>query len=200
MTTSSSKQPIDVFVSYSVNDRSLANQVASGLAEHGLNVFVDADQVGSGAVWEKKIWHAIGESKAMVVINPNIPNNPWQGIEVGAATAWSKPIFCLTSYDYDQEIPTSILRVARLFRPDQLSELANAVKESFQSFTKEETELLVDSYIRLGMPLDALTSQPSHLDKLTRNFVSKSGRSVSVEQILSKLLRLRKQGRIKASV
>ncbi len=193
-----SKQPIDVFISYSNEDQQLAELVANALAKQDLSVFFETVAVPPEASWEKQIWNAIAESRAMVVINPNIPGNGWQGIEVGAASAWSKPMFCVKSADYKGEVPTSILRGVPTFTADQLSELAEAVKDSAQPFTDEETEMLVDSYSKLGTPVDTLTTEPQQLEKLKRSFAGKSSRAVSSEQLLSKLLRLRKQGRLKA--
>ncbi len=198
MATSSSKRPVDVFISYSKEDKHLAERVAHELEKQDMSVFIDAEGLQLGSLWEKQIWNAIAESRAMVVINPNIPKNGWQGIEVGAASAWSKPMFCVKSPEYQEEIPTSILRDVPTFSSEQLTELADAVKDSAQPFTEEETVLLLDSYAKLGAPVDVLTTQPPLLEKLTRNFASKSPRSVSGEQLLTKLLRLRKQGRLKA--
>ena len=193
-----SKQPIDVFISYSNEDQQLAECVASALSTRHLSVFLDTVPMTPAASSEKQIWNAIAESKAMVVINPNIPGNGWQGIVVGAASAWSKPLFCVKSADYKEEVPTSILRDVPTFNAEQLSELAEAVKDSAQPFTDEETEMLVDSYSKLGTPVDTLTAEPQQLEKLKRSFAGKSSRPVSSEQLLSKLLRLRKQGRLKA--
>ena len=197
MATSSSKRPVDVFLSYSKADRHLAELVAHELEKQEMSVFFDSEGNQHGSSWEKQIWNAIAESRAMVVINPNIPENGWQGIEVGAARAWSKPMFCVKSPEYTEEIPTSILRDVPTFSSEQLIDLADAVKESAQPFTDEETDLLLDSYAKLGAPVDVLTTQPPLLAKLTRNFASKSPRSVSGEQLLSKLIRLKKQGRLK---
>ena len=193
-----SKRPIDVFISYSQEDQHLAELVASALTKQDLSVFFDTVAFPPESTWEKQIWNAIAESRAMVVINPNIPENGWQGIEVGAASAWSKPMFCVKSADYQREVPTSILRDAPTFNSQQLSELAEAVKDSAQPFTDEETEMLVDSYSKLGMPVETLTTEPLQLEKLKRSFAGKSSRPVSGEQLLSKLLRLRKQGRLRA--
>lgn len=194
-----SKVPVDVYISFAAQDKDLAEQVARELEGRGMSVFVDSpDRLVPAGIWENQIWDAIAESKAMILINPNIPENAWQGIELGAATAWGKPLFCVTSSDYTREIPTSLLRDSATFTESNLGALTEALIRSGNPLTDEETALLVDSYKKLGTPVDVLATEPSQLEKLKRTFAVKSTRSISGEQLLAKLLRLRKQGRLKA--
>ncbi|HEX6290547.1 MAG TPA: toll/interleukin-1 receptor domain-containing protein [Herpetosiphonaceae bacterium] len=57
-----------VFISYAHTDEHLAEQVAHGLEENGLDVFLDEQQIMPGDNWAAKIAQGLQESQAMVVL------------------------------------------------------------------------------------------------------------------------------------
>lgn len=59
---------MQVFLSYAESDEPLAEKVAEGLKDAGLNVWYDRREIMPGENWAAKIAKALRESRAMVVL------------------------------------------------------------------------------------------------------------------------------------
>lgn len=59
---------VDVYISYSFEDKSVANAVCSGLESQGIRCWIAPKDVLPGEEFTKSIFNAINDSKAMVLI------------------------------------------------------------------------------------------------------------------------------------
>lgn len=98
----------DVFVSHSSRDREFAADVADRLTAEGLQPFYDAS-VPLGEDVSKAIWDALAECRAFIVIvSPDSTPDAMGMVELGAATAWHKPIFVLLNGPASLQLPEAL--------------------------------------------------------------------------------------------
>jgi TIR domain len=185
-------QPCDVFVAHSASDRQLAAQVAEVLRSYDLCVFDDSADL-TGANLEETLWEAIAESRALVVTLSAGPPGASLLVELGAAKAWNKPIYAVTSQSSLPVLP-SVLRDLQVYPISRVDEIARSIVQSGEPLSSHDTKLLSDLYVQVGEPVDQLAQQPLLLTELVKLFNKQSERQVAGEQLLSSLLRSRKQG------
>lgn len=83
----------DVFLSYSVADKSWVPEFASALRSAGRRPWFDASEISPGERWMELIQEALRESRILVVIlSEKSVQSPWISFEVGAAYAGKKMI------------------------------------------------------------------------------------------------------------
>lgn len=186
------KPTYDVFVSHSARDTEFSVEVARILGSHGLTVFVDAD-IAAGDVAEEAIWDAMAESQAMVAVISESEPSARAAVELGAATAWNKPVFAVAAHPASTRLPSS-LRGIRVYPPARIDEIAEEIKKSAETLSDSERNVLVEEYQRTGISIDQLVLQPRQLAALTKNFSKRTGRQCSSEELIRVLLRLRKSG------
>src|SRR3954471_14489192 len=81
-----------VFLSYAHRDRALAESVARGLAQSGIETWSDFD-LEAGARMEDELLSKLTQSDAMVaILSRASADSGWLGYELGAATAMRKPV------------------------------------------------------------------------------------------------------------
>jgi hypothetical protein len=187
------KQPYDVFVACSQSDRHLAAKVADALRSYDLCVFVDSIELPTGASFEETVWEAIAESRALVVTISESPPGAWLLVELGAAKAWNKPIYGVTSQASLPILP-SVFRDLQVYPISRVDEIARSIVQSGKPLSSHDSKLLGDLYVQVGVPVDQLALQPLHLTELVKLFNKQSERQLSGEQLMSLLLRSRKQG------
>jgi hypothetical protein len=196
-TMSSRKTTYDVFVSHGLSDRWLVGQILQKLQFHKLRAFVDID-VPSGRSFEKALWEAMSESQALIVAIPTNTTGQMDGIafELGAARAWDKPVYAISSDPGTAKLPGALART-QVFSLAQLDEICEEIRQSLASLTEQEKRIAIEEYFNIDMPLDQLMLQPQLLSKLTQQFRKKAKRQVSSEELLRTLLRIRKTGNLR---
>jgi hypothetical protein len=98
----------DVFISHSSRDREFAADVADRLAAEGLQPFYGAS-VPIGEDVSKAIWDALAECRAFsVIVSPDSTPDAMGMVELGAATAWHKPIFVLLNGPASSRLPEAL--------------------------------------------------------------------------------------------
>lgn len=189
------KLAYDVFVAFDRGDATLASKVADAMRSRGLKVFVDTTELPSGTDVEGAIWQAMAESHALVVVLPEQVNLSWLAFELGAAKAWNKPIYAVSAYNSHQNIPVT-LRGVEILPITRVDEIGKSIVGTFDPLSDEDITQLGKAYSLIGIPVDQLSLSPQQLMKLVALFNRTSGRQLSGEQVLSHLLRLRKQSKL----
>lgn len=185
-------QTYDVFLSHSFRDRAIATEVADRLRAEGLVPFYDATIEASDAIGDA-IWEALAECHAfVVVVSPDASPDAMGMVELGAATAWNKPIFLLLNGPASMKVPLALQRY-RAYPLSRIDEVAGQILQSLEPFSNEDRECLIEAYKTLGVSVDELSQSPQLLKQIVNQFNSNAARSLSGDRILSELLRMRKQ-------
>lgn len=188
-------QTYDIFISYASTDTEVAAAVAAHLANEGFTVFVPhlmTSTVGFDSLVDT-LWEALAESEALVAILSDESSGSSQGFEIGAASAWHKPIYVVSEVS-SPRVPLMIHQYA-VYPLSRLDDMARAIRAGRTPFTDDELGVLVRAYHVVGMPSDELSRAPDALNKLTQLFAKEAGRALSAEQLLREILRLRKSGK-----
>lgn len=180
----------DVFVSHDLRDNRVAGDVVRALRSYGLKVFT-RDEVPVADRIEDAVWEAMAESQAFIAVISNEGPTSSIAFEVGAANAWNKPIYGIVSDPATIHSFPSLHRI-RLYPASRIDEIAQEILRASDSLSDQEIEVLLEEYHRAGVPVDQLALQPRQLQELTKLFQKRAKRSISAEQLLHLLLRLRK--------
>ncbi len=193
--TATAAPTFDVFVSHSSHDREFATDVAERLKAEGLQPFHDAS-VPLGEEISKAIWDALAECHAFIVIvSPDSTPDAMGMVELGAATAWNKPIFVLLNGPASFRIPKA-LESYRVYPRNRLDEVLTQIRRNFEPITDDEREVLTETYRELSIPADRLSQSPRELQQLVKTFNVKTKKQLSGTRLLSELLRMRKQSKL----
>lgn len=185
----------DVFISHTASDSHLAAEIAQTLETLGLETF-HAGAVELGSDIGDAIWQAIAECRALIaIVSPNIAANAMGMVEIGAATAWNKPVFVLINGPSSTKLPPGLSQYP-VFPLSRLEEVIRTIRTGFVPLTEDECTMLVEIYRKLDTPADELSQSPTVLDKLVAEFNHRSHQTYSAERLLSELLRLRKKGQL----
>jgi len=183
----------DVFLSYSLAEKPVAEFVERALREAGLDVF-DLARVEPGSSVQDVLWQAMAESAALVVVIPRerAPASN-TAVELGAAMAWHKPIYVVYSGRGNVRLP-AYLSEYHAYPLTRIDDVAQSIRRSLHELSEEELAVLRDVYSELGIPADRLLSEPASLDRLARMFNARSNVRFTGERLVQELLRLRKAG------
>lgn len=185
----------DVFVSHSSLDREFAADVANRLSAEGLQPFYDSS-VPLGHDVSKAIWDALAECHAFIVIvSPNSTPDAMGMVELGAATAWQKPIFVLLNGSASFRLPEA-LQQFQAYPRNRVDEVLAHIRQTFEPITDEDRELLAEVYGDINVSADRLSQSPRELQKLVSKFNARAKRQLSGSRVLSELLRMRKQSKL----
>jgi len=89
-----------IFISYSRKDVVYAEKLINALRREGFNPWLDADELGAGTQWEKRLKKQIETCDAyLVIMTPKAYNSDWVPNELVAAKSKGKPIFPLLLED-----------------------------------------------------------------------------------------------------
>jgi tetratricopeptide (TPR) repeat protein len=81
-------QQFDVFISYSTVDAAWARRLKDALAERGLSVWLDRDEIRAGDLFFKNLGHGLRESAAfLIVVSPESMQSRWVEEEYAQALA-----------------------------------------------------------------------------------------------------------------
>ena len=193
--TATATPTFDVFVSHSSRDRELAADIADRLKAEGLQPFHDAS-VPLGQDISSAIWDALAECHAFIVIvSPDSAPDAMGMVELGAATAWNKPIFVLLNGPASTPLPEA-LESYQVFPRNRLDEILAQIRRHLEPITKDERQVLTEIYRELGVPADRLGQSPRELQLLVKAFNTKAKKQLSGTRLLSELLRMRKQAKL----
>jgi hypothetical protein len=182
----------DIFISHSISDKAVAEEVATACRAGGLEAFTVAELL-PGANWGDEIWEAQAESQALIIIlTPSGPTS-WMWMEIGAGQAWNKPIFAILAAPASTHLPAGLSRV-RAFTPDNIGDIINLVRMVGQEFSESDRSRLANIYLAMNVSTDPLSLDPNQLAKLASQFRRKTGKDLSEERLLSELVRMRKDG------
>lgn len=193
--TASKKRLYDVFVSSTAHDAALARVARNVFEEAGLSAFAVGDAESAQRLTDEA-WQALAESWAFVaIVTPLSVESPNVTLELGAASAWNKPVFLLLDGMVAKELP----RFLRRFDSAPSSEVQRVARKVLalrQPLSDEQRSILMGLYGQHGVSVDDLIMEPIQLDRLTREFNDQSGTVVASEQLVQALLRMRKQGKL----
>ena len=185
----------DVFLSYPMTEAGLAAQVARALQEAGLDVFW-RDEVEAGESFQDTIWRATAESAALIVIVPTeSPLASSVAVEVGAFKAWQKPIYVIQAARGSIKLPM-YLADCPVYQLSRVNDVVESIKRGLTSLSEEDRDVLVTLYREMGISVDQLVMNPAAIEKLAREFRTKSGKMASGERLVRELLTLRKRGNL----
>ena len=185
----------DVFVSHAISDSDVAREIAESLQAAGLATF-HAGAVRQGDDIGDAIWDALAESRALIaIISPDLPLQAMGTVEIGAAAAWSKPIYVVVNGSLTTKLP-SVLRSYPIYPLSRFDEVIHAIQTGFDALTIDERDALADVYQNVGVPADQLSQSPRALRDLAKAFGKRTHKQFSGERLLSEILRLRKSGRL----
>lgn len=184
------KKTYDVFLSYPSDLASQAKFIVKKFADAGLIVFDFSEMKPSYNIIEE-IWQALAESWAIVaLIKPGIMP-PSVAVEIGAASAWQKPIYILTEGEGKFNVPLYFSKF-EVFKTSEIGKVVQLISKSLSPLSDEERLALVKAYSKLRVPTDKLFMEPGSIERLK----DESGVKISGERIMQELLRLRKQGKL----
>ena len=188
------KKTYDVFLSYSSGLREQTRVVSHKFAEAGLTVF-DIWEIGPRYNIEEEMWQALAESWALVVLIKPETIPPSIAIEIGAAEAWHKPIYIVTTVEGEYSLPAHISQ-HEIVKFSQIGKLVDLISKGLKPLTDKDKDALKKAYLRVRIPTDRLLREPGSIQKLQRLLKDKYGLTISGERMMQELLRLRKTGRL----
>jgi DNA-binding CsgD family transcriptional regulator len=190
-------QTYDVFISYASVDTDTAGIVAAHLSRGGFAVFVPYSMTSTSPSGYDSLvdtlWEALAESEALVAIFSGESSSTAQGLEIGAAIAWHKPIYVVSATS-SPKIPRMIERYA-IYPLSRLDDVARAIRMGSTPLTDDELNILVRAYRQVGISSDQLSGNPDALEKLRHLFSKEAGRDCSGERLLREIMRLRKSNK-----
>jgi hypothetical protein len=184
----------DVFISHSSRDAEVAKEIAAVCRANGLEAF-SATDVPPTADLADAIWEALVESRALLAIVSPTVETAYLAFEVGAASAWNKPIFTIVTDPTSAHLP-AVLAGTPVFPLGRIDDAIKSIKLSGEPLSDEDRSHLAKVYYDVGVPVDQLTFDSAHSDELVRRYNVGRGKVVSEERLLAELLRMRKQGKL----
>jgi len=188
------KRTHDVFLSYPFELANEAKVVRKKFADAGLMVFAPSE-IEPGYNIAEEIWQALAESWAVVALIKPGTVSTCVAVEIGAASAWQKPIYILTIGKGEHHLPAYFSHY-QMFKVSQIQKLIQVISKDLKPLTEQERQALVKAYHSLGIPTDKLLMQPVHIEQLNNILWRKSRLRLSGERIMQELLRLRKRGKL----
>ena len=190
-------QTYDVFISCASVDTEIAGTVAGHLSRQGFAVFVPFLMTSTSPSGHQSpvdaLWEALAESEALVAIFSGEASSTAQGLEIGAAIAWHKPIY-IVSATSSPKVPRMIDQYS-IYPLSRLDDVVGAIRAGLAPLTDDELNTLVWAYRQVGVPSDQLNRNPDALERLRHLFSKEAGRECSAERLLREIMRLRKSSR-----
>jgi hypothetical protein len=185
---------VGVFLSYAARDSWIADIVRRELSDSGFAVFDASQRIPPGSNFGDVLRAELAESDAVLVIAQQgglLPSSV--AFEVGAASAWHKPVFVVTDKPGTLDLP-SFLQSHRVFPLARLDELARTLKDAAEPLSDHEIAALIDAYQSFAVPVDQLIGDPTRLHSFSGEFNKRIERPQSDARLMQNLLRLRKRG------
>ena len=186
----------DVFISYAANDSALAEEIATYCRNAGLGPFTALDSLPPGADWTDVVWESLAESRVLLLIISPAGLTPRMTMEIGAASAWNKPILAIVTDPAVARLPF-VAPDVRYYTLGNIQDVIEAIQANAHQLSDGDRDILARLYGEAGVPADQLATDPAALLKIVRGFKRATGKSATGERLLSEILRLRKQGKLK---
>lgn len=191
---SKARRDYDVFLSYSLTDRPIADRVALAMKNAGLSVFSALDQPATGGSISEEIHRALAVSGALVLILPSEESlDANTGIELGAAMAWKKPICVIRPENGHVRMP-GYLSSYPTYPISRIDDVVRLVKQGLAALSAKQLRSLREVYVSMGIPTDKFSFDPAMLEELADRFKARTGSRTSGERLLYEMIRLRKKG------
>ena len=126
------KKTYDIFLSYPSDLQSQAEVVARKFTDAGLTAF-DLSELGPTHNFVEETWQALAESWALVVIIKPDTMPPSVAVEIGAASAWQKPVYILIEAEGEYHLPVYFSK----YETFKYSEIDIVVELILKSLKKE---------------------------------------------------------------
>jgi nucleoside 2-deoxyribosyltransferase len=188
------KKTHDVFLSHGLDLVREAKAIAKEFSDAGLTVF-DASEIKPGYDIMEETWQALAESWAVVVLIKTGTMPPSVAVEIGAASAWNKPVYVLMEGKGEYHLPLYISQ-HEVFELSEVGKVVESIRDALRPMSEDQREILKQAYHTLGVPTDRLLQDPNSIDKLRRVLSKDAHTVVSGERIMQELLRLRKAGKL----
>jgi len=188
------KKTYDVFLSYSLDLQSQAKVIANKFAHAGLAVF-NLSEIGPGYNIVEETWQALAESWALVVLVEPGTVPPSVAVEIGAASAWQKPIYILTEGEGEYHVPAYFSKY-EVFKSSEIEKVIELISQALKPLSDGDIQALAKAYVGLCIPTDRLLREPSSIERLRNILWKESGLRISGERMMQELIRLRKRGRL----
>jgi hypothetical protein len=159
-----------------------------------LNVFNMFD-VADGENLESAVWEALAESLAVIALVPSTGPTANMMFEIGAARAWHKPVYALVCDLSLTNLKTPFANIP-VYPFSRFDDVLRAIKAG-RVLDDDDREQLASAYEATQVPVDRLLADPRGLESLVRRFRRHTGKSTAGEVLVSELLRMRKQGRLR---
>jgi hypothetical protein len=182
----------DVFISHAAPDATLAQTIAQAFRASGLDAVTPSD-IRQAEQPSDRLWDALAESRAVVVIVPVAGPTPAMGIEMGAAAAWNKLVVGIVTDEGAAHRPANLPEM-RLFTAGRIDDVIRLVEQSGKQLSSSDIVELKSLYAEMATPVDRYVLETPMLTELTKRFRKRTRNPASGEHLLSELLRLRKQG------
>ncbi|MHC4396668.1 MAG: hypothetical protein ACYS1A_13535 [Planctomycetota bacterium] len=188
------RKTYDVFLSYSLDLQGQARVIARKFADAGLAVF-DLSEIGPAYDIVEETWQALAESWALVALIKPGTMPPSVAVEIGAASAWQKPVYILTETKGKYHVPIYLSK-CEVFKSSEIQKVVKLISKGLKPLSDEEKEVLAKAYAKLGVPTDRLLREPASVERLRNVLWKESSLKISGERIMQELLRLRKRARL----
>ncbi len=188
------KKTYDIFLSYSSDLQSQAEIAAKKFADAGLAVF-DLSELGPAHNVVEETWQALAESWALVVIVKPGATPPSVAVEIGAASAWQKPIYILLEGDGEYHLPAYFSKY-ETFMSSEIATVVDLVLKGKKPLSDEDRQALAEAYTGLRIPTERLFREPTSIERLKNVLWRESGIRISGERIMQELIRMRKRGKL----
>lgn len=187
------ERPTDVFISHAAAERAAADSVAAALSAAGFSTYQTGQADAEGRSVTYRLWEAIAESDALVAVLGPSGAAPTVFFEVGAASAWGKPIFLVAAGGFQLDLPAPLLRYPA-FPLTRADDVARTIRATLVPLTDNDRSALARLYEEMKVPTDQLVTEGGPLSKLSARFRERTGKPVPGEVLARELMRMRKQG------
>ncbi len=184
-----------VFLSHAIGDRQTASLVEHALASHGIPVAHSISDSQGIERSDKLRRHLIESSALVVMLTSATLKSPNIVFDIGAATAWGKPVYLLLDGVAKSELPPFLHRFPT-YSITRLNQLVDQLDKAFEPLSDDDRNSLIEAYRDLGVSADQVVVRPGALEDLTASFRDKSGKHVPGERLAQELLNLRKQRKL----
>jgi hypothetical protein len=111
---------IDVFVSYSFLDGTLAERIVRLLESRGLQVFLAESSLNTGRQWREQVRDAVRSSRrAVLLITATSVHSTWVLAEAGALASQRTPTIVLLDGVQTADLPAPLRKVSLVYRADE---------------------------------------------------------------------------------
>ncbi|MBI1901198.1 MAG: toll/interleukin-1 receptor domain-containing protein [Planctomycetia bacterium] len=186
----------DVYLSHGPQDSGLAELVRQKLADVGLEVY-DPKPKKFDAEFLTGLREPLAESRAVVILLTRSTLDSDRAVyEVGAAMALDKPVYVVYDGISLDEVPP-VLRSQTVVRLSNLKKVARQIRAAETPLRDDEMAAVAAAYRELGLPVDAIITNPSASGRLVQSFRKATRKSLSSERLIRELARMRKRGELR---